>query len=163
MDSYTADLSHADLAHSDRQNTPPSSPRHAPREVQHPQVRYRLNRAVPRFRGRFAHTRFRVAVHALTVRALTQREICALSGLGKHQVQDLLAELRSLEALSEEGHIELDISPYGWAGWRHASDFERPKFKVMASLRRWLMEPYRALSRSHHASTSHWMSSVNGD
>ena len=85
-------------------------------------MRYRLNQSVPPLRGRFAHTKFRVAVHALTVRALSTKEIGVLARLNKHEVEDLLSELKRIGAVEHEG----------------AGGAERPYYGTLATMFRWL-------------------------
>jgi hypothetical protein len=125
-------------------------------------VRYKLNQWVPALRGRFSHTKFRVAVHAMTVRALTHREIGILAGLSKHEVLDLLSELGAMGALDHEGHSGLlPTPPNGRTSASGARVAERPRFKTLTLVRRWFTGPYRALARRRGMATSVWASTVD--
>jgi hypothetical protein len=125
-------------------------------------MRYRLNQWVPSLRGRFAHTKFRVAVHAMTVRALTPREIGVLAGLNKHEVQDLLSELGLMGALDHENGAHPVGLAHGRASGVGTINVERPRSKTLVAVRRWLSGHCRALARRRRSAASVWLSTVEG-
>jgi hypothetical protein len=99
----------------------------------------------------------------MTVRALTPREIGVLAGLNKHEVQDLLSELKLMGALNHEdvAHHPAVLSN-GRAGGSGATAPERPRSKTMVAVRRWLAGHYRTLARRRRSAASVWLSTVDG-
>jgi hypothetical protein len=126
-------------------------------------MRYRLNHWVPALRGRFAHTKFRVAVHAMTVRALTPGEIGVLAGLNKHEVEDLLSELGLMGALDHQAGLHQTLPLHRRASSPGTSYPLRPRSKTLAAVRRWLTGPYRALVRRRRSAHSLWLSTVDAN
>lgn len=110
-------------------------------------MRYRLNQWEPALRGRFAHTKFQVAVHALSVRALRPREIAIVAGLNKRELRELLVELRSRGVLAVEGHAgETATSAESRYLSRMLVDASPPP-SMLTSLRRWLTRPVALVRR----------------
>lgn len=122
--------------------------------------RYRLVHWVPSLKGRFAHIRYRVAVHALTVRALTAAEIGVLSGLNRHEVRGLLSELQLMGALQHDDTTAAPCPP-GRDGGAATLTLQRPRSKALVAVRRWLTGPYRTLAQRRRAGASVWLSTVH--